>query len=398
MRTKLLTLALFAVTFGAVLFYPQLQATYGHSGTQTTVLALPTQSPRIDVVFALDTTGSMSGLIEAAKEKIWSIASTMASAQPTPEIRIGLVAYRDRGDAYVTRVVDLSSDLDSIYATLMDFQADGGGDTPESVNQALNDAVHAMSWSEGDQAYRVIFLVGDAPPHMDYNEQQYPEIISEARARGIVVNTIQCGNLGTTVKPWNAIASLGDGDFLHVDQSGSAVVMNTPFDAEIAALSAQLDATRLYYGSKEQKDAMKSKVAATEKLHASASDASKARRAVFNAGESGRKNLLGENELVDAVASGKVALDELNADQLPEALEPLPAEQQAQIIAKLARERSELQNRIVELADSRQEYIAEKEEEAGGFDDSLDRKLYEVVTKQAKQAGFEYAEAEGPEY
>ena len=69
----------------------------------------------------------------------------MASAQQTPQIRIGLVAYRDRGDSYVTKVVDLSVDLDSIYATLMDFEADGGGDTPESVNKALYDAAHSTT-------------------------------------------------------------------------------------------------------------------------------------------------------------------------------------------------------------------------------------------------------------
>ena len=131
MRTRLLTLSLFVVTLGAVVFYPQIQARHGTLNPQVTDHHVTAQRPKIDVVFALDTTGSMSGLIEAAKEKIWSIASTMASAQPTPEIRIGLVAYRDRGDAYVTQVIDLSSDLDSVYATLMDFQADGGGDTPD---------------------------------------------------------------------------------------------------------------------------------------------------------------------------------------------------------------------------------------------------------------------------
>ncbi len=83
----------------------------------------------------------MGGMIEAAKEKIWSIASSMASEQSAPEIRMGLVAYRDRGDSYVTQVLDLSGDLDSMYAALMDFQAAGGGDGPESVNQALDDAV-----------------------------------------------------------------------------------------------------------------------------------------------------------------------------------------------------------------------------------------------------------------
>lgn len=398
MRTKLLTIALFAATFGAIAFYPQLQAKLKPAEPPTIVHPIANiQQPRIDVVFALDTTGSMSGLIQTAKDKIWSIASTMASAQPTPEIRIGLVAYRDRGDQYVTQVVDLSSDLDSVYATLMDFEAQGGGDTPESVNQALYDAVHNMSWSDDGQAYRVIFLVGDAPPHMDYNEMQFPEIVKAAREKGIVVNTIQCGNIGTTMEPWNAIASLGHGDFLHVEQSGGAIAMDTPFDEEIARLSAKLDDTRLYYGDKEQKEKMQLKIAATEKVEEKASDASKARRAVFNASAGGRKNLLGENELVDAVASGDVSLDDLDQEALPEALKPMEPAEQAQYVQRLAQERDEIQTQIRELAETRKDFIAKKKEESGGFEDSLDNKMYDVVVRQASEAGFEYEEVD-PEY
>src|SRR5207249_6913916 len=95
----------------------------------------PAKKPQVEVVFCLDTTGSMSGLIDAAKKKIWTISNQIASGKPTPELKLGLVAYRDRKDAYVTQVYDLSNDLDAIYGHLMGFKADGGGDTPESVNQ-----------------------------------------------------------------------------------------------------------------------------------------------------------------------------------------------------------------------------------------------------------------------
>jgi len=400
MYAKLIGIALFALTLGAVLSYPQLQAMSVTTGAQpapfATTTANPARKPKVDVVFVLDTTGSMSGLIQTAKDKIWSIATTMASARPTPEIRVGLVAFRDRGDQYVTRVVDLSSDLDSVYATLMDFQADGGGDTPESVNRALYDAVHEMSWSEGQQAYRVVFLVGDAPPHMDYNEVRYPEIVAAARQKGIVVNTIQCGQEAMTVAPWNAIAQLGGGDFLQVEQAGGAVAFESPFDAEIAVLAAKLDATRLYYGSDEDKARMDRKIAATDKLRDGSSVASLARRGVFNAGEGGRKNMLGENELVSAVASGEVALDELDSDALPEEFKPMAPAEQAQRLSELAEERAELQREIADLAGQRSAYIAKKVEEAGGLDDSLDQKLYDVVSRQAAEAGLEYAE--GPEY
>ena len=238
MKAKLLGIALFGLTLGAVFYYPQLSAKSIQVDPPIDHITR-SASPKVDVVFVLDTTGSMGGLIQTAKEKIWSIATTMASAQQTPDIRIGLVAYRDRGDAYVTRVVDLSSDLDSVYATLMDFQAHGGGDGPESVNKALYDAVHNISWSENEQAYQVIFLVGDAPPHMDYNEVRYPEIVASAAEKGIVINTIQCGDIPHTIAPWTQIAKLSNGEFFQVEQAGGAVAFTTPFDEKIAELSAK---------------------------------------------------------------------------------------------------------------------------------------------------------------
>src|SRR5262249_18586804 len=104
--------------------------------------------PRVEVVFVLDTTGSMGGLIDAAKQKIWSISNQIAAGKPTPHVKIGLVAFRDRGDEYVTRVYDLTEDLDAVHSTLMGFKAQGGGDFPESVNEALHAAVTKIRWSE----------------------------------------------------------------------------------------------------------------------------------------------------------------------------------------------------------------------------------------------------------
>ena len=394
MKTKLLGIALFGLTLASIVYYPQLMAK--NIQIDPPIQHHITARPKIDVVFVLDTTGSMSGLIQTAKEKIWSIATTMASAQQAPEIRVGLVAYRDRGDAYVTRVVDLSADLDSVYATLMDFQAQGGGDGPESVNKALYDAVHNMSWSPQNQAYQVVFLVGDAPPHMDYNEVRYPEIVASAREKGIVVNTIQCGDLPVTVEPWTQIAALSQGEFFQVEQAGSAVAINTPFDEEIAELSAQLDDTRLYYGTEEEREKMKDKVAATDKIHAGLSVASRARRAEFNASVGGRANLLGENELVAAVVDGAVALDELDEDALPEPLKAMaPAEQEA-FVAELSQKREDLQRQIRALSEDRSGYLAKKVDEAGGMKSSLDQKLYDAVKEQAREDGLEYED--GPAY
>ena len=99
-----------------------------------------------EVVFVLDTTGSMTGLIEGAKQKIWSIAGGIIQ-KTGGKVRIGLIPYRDRGDAYVTRIFPLTNNLDQVYSDLQGFQAVGGGDMPESVNQALYEAVSNIQWS-----------------------------------------------------------------------------------------------------------------------------------------------------------------------------------------------------------------------------------------------------------
>ncbi len=136
----------------------------GHAMRMLVLLALalpalanqePKKEPprrKVEVAFVLETTGSMSGLIQAAKQKIWAIANEIARARPTPDLRIGLVAYRDRGDEYVTKVHDLDLDLDKVYQDLCGYKADGGGDGPESVNEAIRVAVTKLSWSAGKRA------------------------------------------------------------------------------------------------------------------------------------------------------------------------------------------------------------------------------------------------------
>ncbi|WP_431687954.1 vWA domain-containing protein [Hahella sp. NBU794] len=410
MKSKLFAFTLFAATAGVVAFYPTLQnlaiakpAVNQITYPVTTTAPITTTNPiatinekraKIEVVFALDTTSSMSGLIQAAKENIWSIASTMASAQPAPEIKMGLVAFRDRGDSYITRVIDLSPDLDSMYATLMDFQAEGGGDGPESVNQALFDAVHKISWSQDKDSYRVIFLVGDAPPHMDYqNEQQYPQTLKDALTKGIVVNTIQAGDDPFTQTEWRRIAQLNQGSFFQVEQSGQAVAVATPFDEQLASLSREMDKTRMFYGTEEKRKALAAKSAATDKLNAVSSDAALAKRAAFNASAAGEGNFLAESELVDDISSGRVDLDSIAPATLPAPLQALEKDEQAKVIKETAEKRDALRTQIADLSRQRQEFIEQKLKDSGAEEETLDYKIYSTVKAQAAEKGIQYESA-----
>jgi len=399
MNTKLIAISLLTATATTVALLPTIQhaiATTNPLSIQPDPKMIKTtanQRPQIEVVFVLDTTGSMGGLIAAAKEKIWSIASTMASAQTAPEIKMGLVAFRDRGDAYVTQSVALSSDLDSMYAKLMDFQADGGGDSPESVNQALSDAVNNMSWSQNPNTYKVVFLVGDAPAHMDYQDDvKYPQTLALAKQKGIIINAIQCGEDPETKTNWQQVASLGQGSYFQVGQTGNAVAIATPYDKKLADLSNKLDSTRLFFGDEKQKAKQAEKSAATDKVHREATEEARARRAAFNISKSGKANFLGESELVDALDSGKVNLSSIPTKSLPAPMQAMSPAAQAEFVGKAKKERTELEHSIKELADQRDDYLKKQVTADGGKKDSLDAKLFGAIQKQAKAKGLDYRE------
>ena len=389
MKTKLVVLILFITTAIGISLAPSIQQAQAITGGNTTTAAV--QSHQIEVVFILDTTSSMSGLIQAAKEKIWSIATTMASAEQAPDIRMGLVAFRDRGDTYVTRVFDLSQDLDSMYASLMDLKAQGGGDGPESVNQALYDAINRISWSESDNVYKVAFLIGDAPPHMDYNNDvKFPVTLEMAKRKGIVVNAIQSGKNTHTAPVWQNIAQLGYGEYFQVENSGNAVAVVTPYDKKLAELAASLEDTRLYFGDRETRERQEKKNEATRKIQQMSSEAALARRATFNATASGESNFLGESELVDAISSGRVELDDIDRDDMPASLKAYAPVEQMAVITRMAEQRMEIKRDIQQMSESRNAYIVEQVGKRGDVKDSLDEKIYSAVRKQAKSKGLIY--------
>ena len=332
--------------------------------------------PRIDVVFVLDTTGSMGGLIEGAKAKIWSIANQMISAKPTPRLRIGLVGYRDRGDDYVTRRFDLSDDIDAIYGHLQGFQAGGGGDTPESVNQALHEAVHDMSWSPGRDALKIVFLVGDAPPHMDYEgDVKYPVTLQEAVKKDLIVNTVQCGSIGSTAPVWKEIASLAEGSYVAIGQTGDMQVVSTPMDDELARLNREIGTTLVAYGSAEARGAVMAKQARAE----AAAPAAAADRLAYNAATA--TVVQGGGDLVEDLKDGRAKLSELKPEELPAELRGRTPEQQKAYLAQQEEKRAKLQAQVSDLVKKRQAYVdaemrkAAAEGKGSGFDLQVARTL-----------------------
>jgi len=343
--------------------------------------------PRIEVCFVLDTTGSMGGLIEGAKQKIWSIANEMISAQPTPELKLGLIGYRDRGDEYVVKSFSLTDDIDAIYGHLRDFQAAGGGDTPESVNEALAEAIHKMPWSSDNKVLKIIFLVGDAPPHMDYpNSPKYPDLCREAAKKDLIINTIQCGEMAETKPIWQEIAKLSEGSYVGISQSGNVAVISTPMDKELSRLNERIGATLIPYGDSK----LQAEVHAKYAVAASAPVSAMADRLSYNS-KTG-KAVQGRGELVDALNDKRLKLDEIDQKKLPTELQKLDRDELQKRIAKTRDERADLQKQIVEVSKKREAYIQSENKRlaAEGKGDAFDQKVTETLHAQAAKKGISY--------
>jgi Mg-chelatase subunit ChlD len=179
--------------------YTAQSQTFARDGNDQWMVTLndPRRSGRtqLDMVFLIDATGSMGDEIDKLKASMADVANQIAGLPEAPDVRYGLVAYRDHGDAYVVRTNDFTYDLSQFQNTLAGVYADGGGDTPEALNEALHRTLNDLSWRNEDTV-RLVLLVADAPPHLDYNEGfAYDSDMINAVRQGIKIFPIGASNL-----------------------------------------------------------------------------------------------------------------------------------------------------------------------------------------------------------
>jgi Mg-chelatase subunit ChlD len=368
----------------------------------------PKAAPRIEVVFCIDTTGSMGGLIDAAKQKVWSICNHIVGGRPTPELKVGLVAYRDRGDVYITKMFDLSDDLDAVHDHLMAFKAEGGGDEPESVNEALHVALEDMSWCQDKKVLRIIYLVGDAPPHMDYgNDVPFAVTCKAASKRGIIINTIQCGTIAMTTPFWREIAQLTQGRFVQIAQDGGVQTVSTPYDKRLAEINVQLAQSAVVYGDAPTQAAAQSKACAAAMPMPAAACPPGASSSTFSstfsvaqpaaamcaaadrAGYCAKTGKVGAWDLIDSIKEGRVKLEDLKTDQLPPEMQKMTLAQRQLYLAQVERDRSKLQTEARDLDRQRSNYFEQELQRTPGTT-GFDAQVVDMLRQQAKSIGVAY--------
>ena len=346
-----------------------------------------TRPARLEMVFVIDTTGSMNGLLDAAKQRIWGIVNSVMREQNT-RVRVGLVAYRDRGDAYVTQVLPLTEDLDKVYMTLMDYRAAGGGDGPEDVRTALADSLNKIPWAPAaPDLSRIIFLVGDAPPHEDYDVVDTLTTAANAAHKGIIVNTIQCGSERATTQAWQAIAARGHGQYFAIPTDGGVQAITTPYDEQLSDLAQKLGATVLPYGfgagaageAQRTAVAVRAEIVETRVANAAPS-AAKAERAYNKAISSDAY----AGDLLQQLENGSVGRESVDPAQLPADLRAMAPADQWQEIERRLEIRRELRHQILLLSQQRDAFIEAQRKRLSG-DDGFDVVVAKALKEQMER-------------
>jgi Mg-chelatase subunit ChlD len=173
------------------------QLTRGQKSALEIVLNARAAEPRakLDLVFLIDATGSMADEIDKLKATLTSISAEVSRLPSQPDLCFGLVAYRDRGDAFLLRSHDFTNDVGGfVQSALSPLQAAGGGDYPEAMNEALHETVHNLSW-RGEGATRMVVLLADAPPHLDYGAPHYDDDMLAALGKGIKIFSVGASGL-----------------------------------------------------------------------------------------------------------------------------------------------------------------------------------------------------------
>lgn len=318
----------------------------------------------VDLAIALDVSGSMDGLIESAKQRLWDITNELGRAEPRPHLRVAVLSYGNpdygRRSGYVRVDQPFTRDLDAVNQTLFAFGTNGGD---EYVARAVHVSVNQLQWSNQPDALRIIFIAGNESAEQD-PQIRIEQAIELATDKDIFVNTIYCGNDPVdTTAGWQKLASLTHGMYATIDQNAAAVAnIATPMDDKLVNLNAALNQTYVAFGqngasyqanqeAQDENAQMMSAVASASRTVTKAS-------ILYNSSHW---------DLVDAVREGQ-KLEELDEEELPEEMRSMSDDERNDYIKRQTEQRSDLQRRYRQARQRTPSlYRCETKRHANGF-------------------------------
>ncbi|MCH6258808.1 VWA domain-containing protein [Puniceicoccaceae bacterium K14] len=348
--------------------------------------------PIIQLALLLDTSNSMDGLIDQARSRLWKIVNEIGEARiagVAPQFQVSIFHYGNDGlpkkSDHVQLRAPFTTDLDIISEQLFSLSTNGG---QEYCGAVLRECLSQLDWEESpdDNTLQLIIIAGNEP--FNQGTEPYQEWTAAAKKRGILINTVFCGNIEEGRKTlWADAANQSGGTYASIDQNQTEIQIPTPFDDVLERLNDSLNGTYLGYGSKGKK--AKERQLAQDKSNSTASKNSFFSRMST---KTTANYSTSSWDIVSAVEEGQVKIKDLKENDLPEELASLEKEELEETINNLAAERKRIQKEISAATINRENFLnkalKEKADEQNGQD--LDDVLIEAIKEQAESKGFTF--------
>jgi len=339
----------------------------------------------IQVALLLDTSGSMEGLIEQAKSQLWGILNNLGEAERNgkgPKIEIALYHYGNasisESSGYVQQLLPFTSDVDAVSETLFQLRTNGG---QEYCGKAIKTALHDLAWTAGHDHLRLLFIAGNE----DFNQGpvSFQRVCRSAKDKGVVVNTIFCGeSLDGIQLGWQQGALLTGGHYANINHNDLPEFFETPFDEEISQLNIKLNTTYIPFGKLGLTKQRNQEAQDINALHYSTANA--ASRTCFKAS----KNYVNTTwDLVDAFASDPTIVNK--SLELSDAYRELSQDHLVEKIKEARENRLVISKQIQALIANREGYIQEQVATMPTADtESLEVSILQSLEGVAKAKGF----------
>jgi hypothetical protein len=373
--------AVFSILFSLALLDSTLP---GKKAEITTVAA--NANPKIQAAILLDVSNSMDGLIEQAKAQLWNMVSVMGKAKcdgVAPQIEIALYEYGRSSnnivDGYVKQISPFTSDLDKLSQDLFKLTTNGGD---EFCGHVIHTSLNELAWDTSSKNYKVIFIAGNE----DFLQGNilYTNSCAEAKKKGVIVNTIYCGDRMQGIKEhWNLAGECGNGSFTNINQDAKVPDIPTPYDTTLIVLNEKLNGTYLYYGAEGEAN-----IARQMRLDAGNAQLSKEVAAKRTAVKGNKQLYNNANwDLVDAMDKDSLFIAKVDMKTLPDSLKNKSRAELQKIVDKKNAERGAVQKEIMTINTQRENYIAVERAKAVANTNTqtLESEVEKVIRQQAKR-------------
>jgi hypothetical protein len=352
---------------------------------------------KIKIALLLDTSNSMDGLIDQARAQLWKIVNELALAKcdgEKPELEIALYEYGNDGlleeKGFIRQVTAFTNDLDLISEKLFSLKTNGG---QEYCGYAISSASKQLEWNAPGEDLQLIFIAGNESfqqrPALSYVSTKYSGQDADAachlaKEKGIVVNTIYCGDYDRGISEgWKLGATATNGSYMSIEQDRKTVYIETPYDDKIAALNDQLNSTYISYGA--EGEYKKNNQIKQDKNASGYGNANVVNRIVS---KTSGVYISQSWDLVDASKQKEFEISKLKESELPAELKGKTEEQKKEYVKLKTQEREAVIGQIGVLNAKRSVYIAEKTKEMGTADLSLDAAMIKAIRAIATEKNF----------